>query len=97
MLSHNSASVNSINSGAGLGAVITGNGNVSLTISNCLFFHGHAFGDDALGGGGMYFYVDVTRVVITIDNTDLVENEGYEASEIGLQSSNSHSSLSKEN
>ena len=88
VLSHNSASI--INFGAGLYAVMTDNGNASLTISNCLFFHGHA--GFKFGTGGMYFYVDTTRVVITIENTDLVENEGYEASEIYFQSSNSHDS-----
>ena len=91
VLSHNSASHKLLNekSGAGLGAVMTGNGNVSLSISNCLFFHGHAFGQ---GTGGVHFFVDTTKVVITIQNTDLVENEGFIGSEIYFQSSNSHDS-----
>ena len=92
MLSHNSAS-NIIHSAAGLSAVIFGNGNMSLTISNCLFFHG----DDVIdqGTGGMYFFVTTTRVVITIQNTDLVENKGGYTSEIYFESFNSHhSSLS---
>ena len=89
VLSHNSVSDNLINPGAGLGAVMIDNGTVSLTISNCLFFHGHAFD---LGSGGMYFFVDTTRVVITIQNTDLMENEGSRASEIYFQSFNSHDS-----
>ena len=63
--------------------------NLSLTISNCLFFHGHAIDQ---GTGGMHFLVDTTRVVITIENTELVENEGHEASEIYFHSSNSHDS-----
>ena len=88
LLSHLVLSHNSSPEG-GLGAVMTGNGNVSLTISNCIFFHGLGFD---LGTGGMYFNVDTTRVVITIENTDLVENEGYEASEIYFHSSNSHDS-----
>ena len=87
VLSHNSASV--YYSGAGLGALMIDSGYVSLTISNCLFFHGHAIDQRT---GGMYFSVDTTRVVITIENTDLVENESYEASEIYFQSSNSHDS-----
>ena len=96
VLSHNSATDTKssfIDSGAGLGAVMTGNGNVSLNISNCLFFHGHNFGQ---GTGGVAFFVHTTRVVITIQNTDLVENEGFfTASEIYFQSSNSlDSSLS---
>ena len=93
VLSHNSASNHdldvSLRSGTGLGAMISDNGIVSLTIINCLFFHGHAI---YLGTGGMYLFVDTTRVVITIQNTDLVENKGYEASEIYFQSSNSYDS-----
>ena len=92
VLSHNTVSDTASHFtqfGAGLGAVMIGNGDVSLTISNCLFFHGHAFGQ---GTGGMYFFVDTIRVVITIQNTDLVENEGFEASEIYFQSFNSHDS-----
>ena len=93
VLSHNSASYNrydfKLRSGAGLGAVMSDNGIVSLTMINCLFFHGHAFYQ---GIGAMYFFVDTTRVVITIQNTDLVENEGYEVSEIYFQSSNSYDS-----
>ena len=97
MLSHNTVSLimkndfMHINSGAGLGAVMNGSGNVSLTISNRLFFHGHNYGD-IVGTGGMYFLFDTTRVVITIQNTDLVENEGHFASEIYPLSSNSHDS-----
>ena len=72
------------------------NGNVSLTITNCLFFHGHAFHhQDTIGigsTGGMYFFVDHTRVEITIQNTDLVENESFDSSEIYFQSFNSHDS-----
>ena len=71
------------------------NGDVSLTITNCLFFHGLAFyrGTSGIEGtGGMYFFVDNTRVVITIQNTDLVENEGDITSEISFQSFNSHDS-----
>ena len=81
---------------------MTGNGYVSLTIINCLFFHGHASyefddightGPDKTGGtGGMYFFVDTIRVVITIENTDLVENEGFGTSEINFLSSNSRDS-----
>ena len=82
VLSHNSASFY----GAGLSAEMNDIGNVSLTISNCLFFHGHAL---AIGAGGMYFFVDSTRVVTTIQNTDLVENEGFQTSEIYFESSNS--------
>ena len=92
VLSHNSASDNDvafIDSGAGLGAVMIGDGNVSLTISNCLFFRGNAFFQVT---GGMYFFVHTTRVVITIQNTDLVENGGDIASEMYFQSSNSHDS-----
>ena len=90
VLSYNAIVDDVILTGAGLCAVMTGNGNVSLTITNCLFFHGHAA---SYGGtGGMYFFVDTTRVVITIQNTDLVENEGYTASEIYFQSSKSHDS-----
>ena len=92
VLSHNSAlgiELFFVKSGAGLGAMMIGNGNVSLTISNCLFFHGHNFGQ---GTGGMYFFVDTTRVVIIIQNTGLVENEGVHASEIYFQGSNSHDS-----
>ena len=97
VLSHNTVSNNALGlgqiSGAGLGAHMIGNGNVSLTISNCLFFHGHAFDQDPVGG--MHFLVGTTRVVITVENTDLVENEGSLASEIYFQSLNSHhSSLS---
>ena len=87
VLSQNSASY--ISPAAGLGAVMNGIGKVSLTISNCLFFHGHAFDQ---GAGGMDFFVDTTQVVITIQNTDLVENKGYEASEISFKSFNSHDS-----
>ena len=83
-------------SGAGLCAMMTGNGDVSLTISYCLFFHGISFASDYGIGrtGGMYFNVDTTRVVIKIQNTDLVENEGEVsfASEISFYSSNSHDS-----
>ena len=95
VLSHNNAVIVknttsiAIKSGAGLGAMMTGNGNVSLTISNCLFFHGHG---SSLGTGGMYFSVDTVRVVIVIQNTDLVENEGFLTSEIYFISSNSHDS-----
>ena len=89
VFSHNSASVDS---GAGLSAEMIDNDNVSLTISNCLFFHGHAFHQGTGGTGGVAFFVDTTRVVITIENTDLVENEGYEASEIYFLSSNSYDS-----
>ena len=84
-----------IHSGAGLSAVMTDNGNVSLTITNCVFFHGYAnyyYARISDTTGGMYFFVDTTRVVITIQNTDLVENEGFEASEIYFQSFNSHDS-----
>ena len=87
VLSYNTASDNN---GAGLGAVMTGNGTVLLTISNCLFFHGHEASGQ--GTGGMYFKVDTTRVVITIQNTDLLENESYESSEIYFYSSNSYDS-----
>ena len=80
VLSHNSAPTG----GAGLGASIVNN--VSLTIRNCLFFHGHA---SEKGTGGMYFKVENNRVVITIQNTDLVENE---AGEIYFISFNSHDS-----
>ena len=72
VLSHNTVSNDGLPiSGAGLGAHMIGNGNVSLTISNCYFFRGHTF-DQGLGGvGGMHFFVDTTRVVITIQNTRL--------------------------
>ena len=101
VLSHNSASdkYNSffsdtvLNSGAGLGAVMIGNGNVSLTISNCIFSHGHvAMHPFDQGTGGLYYLVDTARVVITIQNTDLVENDGIRASEIFFLSSDSHDS-----
>ena len=86
--------------GAGLCAVMIDEGYVSLTVSNCVFFHygcvdsdadetDNNYGEDT---GGMYFFVDTTRVVITIQNTHLVENKGYEASEIYFQSFNSHDS-----
>ena len=90
VLSHNTAfGLGMLISGAGLGALMIGNGIVSLTISNCLFFHGHTFHQ---GTGGMFFLVDTTRVEITIENTNLVENEGFKASEINFQSFNSHDS-----
>ena len=87
VLSQNSASDSYSSPAAGLGAVM--NGNVSLIISNCLFFHGHAFDQ---GTGGMDFFVDTGRVVITIENTDLVENEGFLTSEISFDNFNSHDS-----
>ena len=65
--------------GAGLGAFMN-NGSVSLTISNCLFFQGHVLAKDS--AGGMCFIVYNTRLVITIQNTHLVENEGSHTSEI---------------
>ena len=92
VLSNNTKSDNNYLSGAGLCAVMIDNGNVSLTITNCLFFHGHALYLDtghSVGTGGI---VDNTRVVITIQNTDLVENEGFAASEICFYSFNSHDS-----
>ena len=88
VLSHNSASF--LSYAAGFFAEMIDNGNVSLTINNCLFFHGHNY--DYGGTGAMYFIVDTTRVVITIQNTDLVENEGDIASEINFQIVNSHDS-----
>ena len=88
VLSHNSATDTKstfIDSGAGLGAVMIDHGNVILTIRNCLFFHGHAFRE----AGGMYFSVHTTRVVVIIQNTDLVENE---SGEIYFESFNSYDS-----
>ena len=87
VLSHNTVPYRK--SGAGLRTVMIGNGYVSLNISNCLFFHEHAYNGDV---GGIYFNFNTTRVVVTIQNTDLVENECFTASEIYFQSSNSHDS-----
>ena len=49
-----------------LAALLFGNGEVTLTISNCLFSHGHSV--------GMYFDVHDGQSSITMKNTDLVEN-----------------------
>ena len=86
ILSQNSAG----NYGGNLAAVLYGSGKVTLTISNCLFSHGHTYGDGI--GGGMYFDVS-TQSSITVQNTELMENEDiqyyHDTSELYYESSNS--------
>ena len=63
-LSHNKAI-----SGGGLAAILQGNGNVTLVISNCDLFNGSAEYD----GGGLWLLVSM-QSVITIESTDFVDN-----------------------
>ena len=65
-------------------------GSVRVLLSHLVLSHNSVSADHGIGG--ILFLVNATRVVITIENTDLVENEGYEASEIYFHSYNSHDS-----
>ena len=83
ILSQNSAS----NYGGNLAAILNGNSKVTLTISNCLFSHGRTYTIIG-GGGGMFFGVN-TQSSITVQNTELMENEYQGTSELYYLSPNS--------
>ena len=88
VLSHLILSQNSAKSSSGgnLAAVIHGNGEFTLNISNCLISRGHAFTQ----GSGMHFDVHNDHSAITIQNTDFVENVNEFTSELYYESSNSN-------
>ena len=73
-LSHNKAGW-----GGGLTANLYGSGNVTLVISNCVFFNG-----SAIHGGGIRMKVEIQSAAITIENTDLVDNNGQYTAEIDI-------------
>ena len=74
VLSHNTAS-----HGGGLTASLHGGYRVTFVISHCRFFNGSAVSY----GGGMFFSVGV-QSIITIQNTDLVENFSPDYAEMGV-------------
>ena len=72
VLSHNTAV-----QGGGLAVDLLGDGNVTLIISNCVFFNGTGL----ISNGGIEINVTVESEII-IQNTNLVENIGPATSEI---------------
>ena len=72
-LSHNKA--------GGLLANLYGNGNLTLVVSNCVFFNG-----SARCGGGIRMDVGIKSrsPAITIENTDLVYNNGQDTAEMHI-------------
>ena len=92
VLSHLILSQNSASKGGGLAALMYGNGNVTLIVSNCLFTHGQAH-NSISGAGGMSLDVRTDQSSsITIQNTDFVENVNFGASELYYGSSNTEQS-----
>ena len=73
-LSHNKAVW-----GGGLLTNLYGNGNLTLVVSNCIFFNG-----SALYGGGIHTDVRIQSAAITIENTDFVDNNGQDTAEIDI-------------
>ena len=74
VFSHNTAS-----HGGGLTASLHGGYRVTFVISHCRFFNGSAVSY----GGGMFFSVGV-QSIITIQNTDLVENFSPDYAEMNV-------------
>ena len=89
VLSHLLLSQNSAQWGGGLGTAMYGQGEVNLTVSNCLFSRGYA----EYEGGGMYFAVRSSLSSITIENTDFVENVNDHTSEISYENLNGYGFL----
>ena len=74
-ISHNKAS----SGGGGISADLRGNGNVTLVVSNCVFFNG-----SATYGGGIQMDVAIQSAAIAIDNTDFVDNNGQDTGEMRI-------------
>ena len=66
--------------GGGLFANLNGDGRVTIVISNCVFVHGSAL----YAGGGIFFTGITITSDITIENTNLTENDGPDTSELCL-------------
>ena len=72
--------------GGGISGHFLGSGNVTLVVSNCIFFNG-----TAIFGGGMSLLIDVEvkeSFNLIIDNTEFLNNSGGVASDISIELSN---------
>ena len=69
-LSHNKAGSGASTVRGSITAILNGNGNMTLVISNSVFFNG--------SGGGIELFVTIPLAAITIENTDFVENGNSE-------------------
>ena len=66
--------------GGGISAYFYGSGNVTLVVSNCIFFKG-----TAIEGGGMSLLTEIQSFNLIINNTEFLYNSGGVASDISIR------------